>query len=224
MMEQDTASTQPQLECERASVTARWEEFYNTGRRIGGYPVSALVERWFLEHPRFRSPVLEIGCGTGRSYSHLVNLLGSRGTAGLDLVGLDTSQSALAKAASRQGFAGVMGDMFNIPFCSSSFGFIYSRNVLLGYSRRSMSRLAAEVDRVLGKGGVLAVEERGPLDRVPAGEMNKLDRAGRFLGRDIVCDIFDGLELLAWSEDIRKRVTAFGTVVVHASAAILRKC
>lgn len=80
-----------------SAVEARWEDEYRNGRYAGEPPVSFVRDIALAVH-RHRPPGdvgLYIGCGNGRNYVPLVD-------AGLDLVGIDVSATAIAQLARRR--------------------------------------------------------------------------------------------------------------------------
>lgn len=206
-----------------SSVISYWEKYHSSGRDIGGYPLSSTVEHWFREHMHSVSHVLEIACGTGRSYAHMINIASSSACGRMFYVGADASPSAIERASRRAGFNGVLADMFHLPFENEAFDFIYSRNAFQGYPAERLEMLGTEITGLLKSGGFICVDERGPLDRLRIEDAIDFASLGDFMGTHILAGIFSGLEVAAASEDLRKRKTKNGTVVVHSSTVILVK-
>lgn len=209
---------------EKRAVVDRWDEYYGRGQAVGGYPVSPIVERLFIDSIADDCTVLEIGCGTGRSYSHLMDLLISWDRPRPLYVGADASLNALQMSGKRSGFNPVLCDMFHLPFNSQCFQIVYSRNAFSDYSLASMREAGGEICRVLAPGGFVAVEERGVQDR-STGESQQsfTERPIAPLTRERAVEVFDQLEVLTWSEDLRKRKTSTGGVTVHTITAVLGK-
>ena len=208
----------------RHEVIRKWEEFYSSGMRIGGYPLSEHIQRHLVENGLGAGPVLELGCGTGRTFSHIMAVLQLHPPSQPVYVGADASLSALLVASRRNGIWPVLCDMFAQPFASESFRLIYARNVLEGYSASAAADLSREVYRLLRKGGFLLVEERGPLDRgIETSDQTSLRGRDDSEGRKSFAAIFSQFSTISFSEQIRRRRTAGGTVIIHTTAAVFRK-
>ncbi len=210
-------------EGDRESIITFWENYHSSGRDIGGYPLSSTVELWFMEHMHSVGDVLEIASGTGRTYSHLINMAASAGCGSVFYVGADASPSAVERASRRKGFNGVLADMFHLPFDNGAFDFIYSRNAFQGYPADRLKMLGPGITRLLKNGGSIGVEERGPLDRLGIEEAIDFASSHDFMGTDSLTEIFSDLEVAAATEDLHKRKTKNGTVVAHTSTVILVK-
>jgi ubiquinone/menaquinone biosynthesis C-methylase UbiE len=98
--------------------------------------------------------VLDLACGTGR---HTIPL----SQAGFGMVGLDVSAKLLriAKQRSKE-IAVVRGDMRFLPFKAEAFAAAVSMDTSFGYlpSEQDDAASLAEVQRVLGRDGVLVVD------------------------------------------------------------------
>lgn len=209
---------------ERRSIVERWEGYYSSGQAIGGYPVSPEVERLFVDRVSEDTTVLEIGCGSGRSYAHLMDLLSSWDRHAPFYVGADASSSALRMSGRRTALNPVLCDIFHLPFDSESFNIVYSRNTFAGYSPHSIVAASRELHRVLTSGGIAALEERGEFDRkTPGGNPTIPDNSAPPLNRDRAAEMFNPFAIVKWSEEVRKRKTSAGTVTVHAITVILAK-
>lgn len=210
---------------DRGIIADGWETYYSTGQVPGGYPVSSSVENFLLQHGIGEGPILEIACGAGRTYSHLMDLLFPTAEVRPFYIGLDSSISALKRAILRQGFTVVLGDMLRLPFPQESFAFVYSRNAFSGYSRDSILSAGLEIERVLMKGGLLVVEDRGPLDRTDASGTTsppapcEVSAILRTLLRPL-----SAFRTISLSESLGKRDTASGSFTLHTTSAILTKC
>ena len=129
--------------------------------------------------------LLELGCGTGRILVPLAR-------AGLDIVGVDRSESMLAFARRRlrrareaRHAAIVRADIRNLPFHARSFGLVMAPYGMLQSLTRDedLSSTLGSVARVIAPGGLFGVDLVPDLPRWPEYE-NKLalrgrDRAGR---------------------------------------------
>lgn len=208
----------------RSGVARKWEQFYSRGGRIGGYPISEHIERHLLDNGLGGGPVLEIGCGTGRTFSHIMEVLSLPPYSRPVYVGVDASMSALKAASGREGLWPVLCDMFTQPFASESFGLIYARNVLEGYTDNAAANFGREVYRLLMKGGLLLVEERGPTDReLETWNPTAAGRRDRGEGERHLAAIFRQLSAISFSEHVSKRRAEGKTVITDAIAAVFRK-
>lgn len=209
---------------EKRAVVERWNAYYSSGQVIGGYPVAPTVERLFVDSIPDEGMVLELGCGSGRSYSHLMDVLSSWDRPHPFYVGADASSTALQMSWRRRGFNPVLCDIFRLPFVSDSFDIVYSRNAFGGYSFASIRIAASELGRILKSGGFAAVEERGEFDRNSgSSEPTFPDGTAEPLTREIFGEIFNSLNIVTWLEEVRERKTSAGTVTVHSTTAILSK-
>lgn len=204
---------------ERAQIVAGWERYHSLGQRLGGYPVSSFIEAHLAGLEMHEPVVLEIGCGDGRSYSHLARKIGWLGQGRAFYVGLDSSPSAIRAAGRRPGLDSLLSDMFCLPFRSSSFGLVYTRNVLQGYSTDAVARLAGEAARVLRPGGFLAMDEMGSLHRRSSGRR----APSGISGEEAVLEAFRPLQLVRRSEEVRQRNTRGGALTTHAISALFKK-
>lgn len=211
------------MERERAEAVRAWENYYGSGQRIGGNPLSSMSERLLMELLPLSAPFLEIGCGTGRSYAHILATISGAFTPSFSYTGIDASPTAVSAASTRRGMNVVRGDVFHLPLASVTFGYVYARNALQGYSPGIADMAAAEISRVMRNGSVLLIEERGPLDRVPvpSGQRHGFPQ---MKPAPAVLDAFrHQLDLKAISEEFRKRRTSLGTVIVHSITAMFIK-
>ncbi len=204
---------------EAASIGSIWERRYSRGYRTGGYPVSSLVEDFLSGWLPTDFPVLEVGCGTGRTYSHISALYRGRGAPWPLYAAVDLSPSALSAASARKGLDALRGDAFSLPFSTGLFSLVYSRNALHGYSDSSIEAYGIEIARVLKTGGILALDERGPLDRTGLPP----PRTGRILGSPEFIRLLGSLEPLLWSDEIRKRRTRHSAMFVHGCSVVFVK-
>jgi SAM-dependent methyltransferase len=158
---------------------------------------------------KLRSPgvkrVVDLGCGTGADVARLAD-------AGFDVVGVDFSEVALARARERlQGRAGfVQADLAQgLPFPDDSFDAAFGNVALHMFSDRVTRSVFADIQRVVKNRGVFvfhvnAMEDRElrARRRAVAAELEPnyvLETAGqtvRFFSRDYL------LELLAGWRDV----------------------
>src|SRR5581483_11929548 len=136
------------------TVEERWDDEYRAGR-YGGEPPVPFV-RDIVEAARaHRSPTdlgLYIGCGNGRNYVPLVD-------AGLDLIGLDVSRTAIDQLASRlprRKSRLIHGDVSALPR-DSTFGTVIGIQVFQhGTEAEAQRHFRAALDLVM-PGGLFCV-------------------------------------------------------------------
>jgi SAM-dependent methyltransferase len=129
-----------------------WENARTLGRRD--------VAFWRQLVRREATPVLELGCGTGR-------LLMPMARTGVPVTGIDRSAPMLARAVTRakrlprsQRPRILRGDIRTLPFRANAFGVVMAPYGLLQSLVRpaDLSQMLAETARVLRRGGVLGVD------------------------------------------------------------------
>jgi SAM-dependent methyltransferase len=143
-----------------------------------GEDEAELAVDMLLARGALASPVLDIGCGTGR---HLVAL--EKG--GLCGIGLDLSSHLLEEAATRAAGHLVRGDMRRLPFADDSFGSALSMFTTFGYFAEAAEnrRVLNEAARVVRPGGRLAIDYFNPVRTVA----DLTPESTRFVGRyDVV--------------------------------------
>jgi SAM-dependent methyltransferase len=147
-----------------------------------------------------RSRVLDLGVGTGRELSSLLD-------AGHRPTGLDASKEMLARCARRaRPVPLVEADFWNaLPFPDASFEAALALHGTIAHppDRDAHARLGAELLRVLGTGGLFIAEapSRAWLERVASGgEVYDGDRAVRRTGEDTCLfeDLVNGATIAAW--------------------------
>lgn len=127
-----------------------WERFYGTRPRPwgGAIELPAIPES---------GRVLEIGCGGGRMLLPCSKKIGTGGD-GAELVGMDPSRNALLALAGECPGVLVQGDVASLPFGDGSFSLVICRHVLEHLRMPERTEAAAEMLRVLKKGGRLHFE------------------------------------------------------------------
>lgn len=142
-------------------------------------------------------PVLDLACGAGR---YMVAV----GSSGVQVWGIDLSESLLAEAVDRRGLSGelVRGDMRWLPFVDGALGGVMSMFTSFGYFETDTdnSAVIAEIRRVLRPGGVFLLDfinaervKSAPLettrrenDGYTIEEVRSFTGGGRFVVKDIV--------------------------------------
>lgn len=137
-----------------STVEARWEDEYRNGRYSGEPPVP-FVRDIVLAVRRHRPPGdlgLYIGCGNGRNYVPLVE-------AGLDLVGIDVSATAITQLTRRRPDRAsrlIHGDITALP-SGSTFGTVVGIQVFQhGSEEESHAHIHAALD-LLVPGGLFCI-------------------------------------------------------------------
>jgi SAM-dependent methyltransferase len=122
--------------------------------------LEATAPGWLLEpivtHVGPQSSVLEIGCGNGR------NLAWLRAETGCAALGVDPSEAAIQDGRQRHpGVRFELGTADDLP-TSDMFDFVLVGFCLYLCDRRDLTRIVAEVDRVLAANGHLAIIDFDP--------------------------------------------------------------
>jgi SAM-dependent methyltransferase len=165
-----------------------------------------------------RSRVLDLGVGTGRELSALLD-------AGHAVTGLDLSPEMLARCARRsRPVPLVQADLWGeLPFSPGAFDAVIALHGTLAHppSREALAFLAREITRVLSRGGVFVMEvplpswiESAGGDFVPTGE-----------GRMIFTDRATGATIEAWLFEEREWQRELGSYLrisdaVHAAGEL----
>jgi SAM-dependent methyltransferase len=210
---------------QRHPVVEKWSRAYSNGMEIGGCPLTDFASRILQAHLKGGMRVLDAGCGTGRTMRHLrsMGFLYQRDMP--EVTGVDVCMEALLRC---RGLQIICSDMFLLPFSPGSFDVIIARQVLDGYSRREIRLLSLSFSEVLKEGGILIIEERGPLDSrarhsLHAAETDNM-AACRFLPRTELGELFTLFSVVDWEECLRRRSTPAGNVLVsHEVSLMLRK-
>jgi SAM-dependent methyltransferase len=137
-----------------ATVESRWDDEYRAGRYVGEPPVAFVQD--IVDAARiYRPPInvgLYIGCGNGRNYAPLVE-------AGLDLVGIDVSRSAVEQLSTRlpdRASRLVHGGVSALP-PGSTFGTVIGIQVFQhGTESEAQAHVRAAIDLVM-PGGLFCV-------------------------------------------------------------------
>lgn len=128
-----------------------WDRFYRHHEAPwrGERPVADLLG-WLGA-----GPVLELGCGNGKSLKPLA-------AAGVDVVGLDISWHILRRLPA--GFPRVLADAAALPFADASFSAVLDIHCTGHLDADGRARAATEALRVLRPGGHLVLERLTPND------------------------------------------------------------
>jgi SAM-dependent methyltransferase len=140
------------------TVESRWDDEYLAGRYEGAPPVAFVQD--IIDAVRIHRPSndvgLYIGCGNGRNYVPLVE-------AGLDLVGIDVSRSALEQLSARlpeRTSRLIHGDLGALPE-GARFGTVIGIQVYQhGTESEAQAHVRAAIDRVV-PGGLFCVRVNG---------------------------------------------------------------
>jgi SAM-dependent methyltransferase len=147
------------------------------------------MARVLMELPA-RSRVLDLGVGTGRELSALLD-------AGHTVTGLDVSTEMLARCARRtRPVPLVLGDLWGeLAFGRGAFDAVVALHGTLAHppAREALETFAREVGRVMGKGGVFVMEVPMPRWLEAAGE--EVERKGE--GRGVFTDRVTGARIEA---------------------------
>lgn len=117
--------------------------------------------------------VLEAGSGTGALSLTLAN-------AGANVTLLDFVPKCVRVGLRAFGMSGVAGDLFQMPFASGSFDFVFNHGVMEHFEPASVLRGIAEMARVLKPGGRLLVMVPSARGRFYVAGKKMLERAGRW--------------------------------------------
>lgn len=106
-----------------------------------------------------RGRALDIGCGSGKSASALIEM-------GYSVTGMELSDEAVAICRGRFGPSAefVQGDVRSMPFGDSEFGYAVAVHVLEHLDDGDVRRASAEISRVLVPGARLFVRDFAPGD------------------------------------------------------------
>jgi SAM-dependent methyltransferase len=143
-----------------------------------------------------RSRVLDLGVGTGRELSLLLD-------AGHDVTGLDVSPAMLERCARRsRPVPAVLADLWEpLPFEAQCFDAVLALHGTLAHPPRAeaLATLAAEVGRVLVPGGVFALEVPLP-GWIEAASAKRGERRPSRIGnaRAVVTDDATAASIEAW--------------------------
>jgi hypothetical protein len=137
-----------------ATVESRWDDEYRGGRYEGEPPIVFVQD--IIDAARIHRPPtdvgLYIGCGNGRNYVPLVE-------AGLDLVGIDVSRSAVEQLSARlpdRTSRLIHGDVSALPE-GSTFGTVIGIQVFQhGTESEAQAHVRAAIDLVV-PGGLFCV-------------------------------------------------------------------
>lgn len=192
-------------------MSERWDSLYEDDRFDLKVPAEQVVR--FLTALQAEGEALDIGCGTGRHLKLLRDL-------GWKATGVDSSPTAAAKA---DGFDVRVADMGNLPFKDSQFTIAIAHGVFCYGTLLAHERAAAELRRVLKKGGKALIRTRTTSDWRATG-LSSLDvEAGmtmNFLDENGVGNLYKEFgsvqyEWIEWTEDDRARKNSDWLITVE---------
>jgi MPBQ/MSBQ methyltransferase len=192
------------------SRTAWDKDYRSRGQLWGGAPASLPLS--LLEIPA-GSRVLEIGCGSGKTVSALMDR-------SCDIIAFDFSKKAveLSNLVLGRYYAGdaIIADARNFPFSEHTFSFIIASHVIGHIQEEERNTIAKEVERVLQSGGRLLLQEFS-VDDMRNGTGKKVEDSTFLRGTGILTHYFTENEVVAlFSPLIRESVrTRFWTMRVR---------
>jgi SAM-dependent methyltransferase len=142
----------------------KWDKLYEAGSNDLRYPNDVFVRfcSRYLNVDTDRK-ILDYGCGTGANLVHLAQ-------AGFDVSGVEISDHALQKAASRIAEKGLAADLRCIragdvlPFPPARFDAVIAWQVLCYNDWNSLKSAVQELERVLRPGGIMVCATTQPGD------------------------------------------------------------
>jgi SAM-dependent methyltransferase len=138
----------------REDVASAWDREYAAGRYVGDPPVT-FVRDILASAARadvLDRPGVDIGCGNGRNYVPLVE-------GGLDLIGLDVSETAIRQLAARMPERAprlIHGDLTTLP-AGARYGIVVGLQVFQHGDRAACHRHVLAAQDLLAPGGLMAV-------------------------------------------------------------------
>jgi SAM-dependent methyltransferase len=195
-------------------LAAAWDAQYAAGRYLGDPPVEFVDDIVRATSAAGSRSGLYVGCGNGRNYAPLVE-------AGLSVVGLDVSETAIRQLARRLGARGsklIVGDLRAIAH-ESGFDVIVAIQVFQHGDRETTHANIRAAQRLVAVGGLMCVRvnsvstlvypahdvtQRGPdgsfTIRYAEGAKASLDI--HFFSRPEIDDLFTGWGVVS---DLRER-------------------
>lgn len=139
-----------------SSSSVDWDkDIYAKGQQLNLWPDTTVVSAFYRHKAQWsetRAPkVLEIGCGAGNNLWALAHI-------GFEVFGVEQSETAVRFAAERLTSLGFtasieVGFMTDLPFDDESFDFVLDRGGITQVPFSQVSRVSAEVHRVLRSHG-----------------------------------------------------------------------
>lgn len=180
------------------SARESWDRLYEKE----GRPWKGASDEQLPLHGR----VLELGIGNGKNLSSF--------PADVEVIGLDFSRSALLSCGSRRVVHMVQADVIALPFREGSVANVSASHILGHLKASARTKAAAEIERVLRKGGTLYVSVFGEEDmRCGSGrevEERTFERGNgiscHYFQEDEIPALFPGLTALrSWERRLAKR-------------------
>jgi len=196
-----------------------WENIYKTEGIVQKEPEGIVRDAIPILKQNGVKRVLDLGCGTGRHSLLLAK-------EGFEVYCIDKSPKALEILKGRAKDAGVEfelreGDMGTLPYEDKSFDAVVSTHVIQHGTIADITRVAAEVDRVLKPGGVLVIKSVSSKTELPpdmemleertakGGPMGEEDVPHHYFVPMEFKGLFDGYEVLRL-EEVKESSERFG--------------
>ena len=133
-----------------------WEEYYSNLNNLPDWlkkPVPFIVDSLSLFKKHGTQMILDLGCGAGRNSIYL-------GKEGFDVVGMDTSRTALKKTKAWSKIEGIpnvtvlRASMTQLPFIRQTFHAVISVSVIHHALKKDIQKTIQEIRRILKNNGL----------------------------------------------------------------------
>lgn len=133
-----------------------WEEYYSILNQLPEWlrkPVPFIADSTSLFKKHGTQRILDLGCGAGRNSIYL-------GKKGFDVVGVDTSRSALKKTKAWSKIEGIQNitvlraSMTHLPFIRQAFHAVISVSVIHHALKKEIQKTIQEIHTILKENGL----------------------------------------------------------------------